>query len=91
MNLFGIEVIEHPLAVMRVPIRKHKRRAWMSDSYHRRVQKKWTKRWGTREEPCALFISPSAVGLPWRDALMLHPKAFALLRGLDGSSNDTRK
>ena len=40
-----IKVIESQLA--RLPAKRHKKRKWMSESYHRRIQKKWTKRFGT--------------------------------------------
>ncbi len=35
------------------PVRRHERRAWMSLSYHQRIQKKWIKRWGFTQKPCA--------------------------------------
>jgi hypothetical protein len=40
----GMRVIESPDAKM--PARVHKRRSGMSEAYHRRVQKKWNKRFG---------------------------------------------
>lgn len=30
----------------RTPARIHRRRRWMSDAYHHRIQKKWNKRFG---------------------------------------------
>lgn len=40
----GMRVIESPLA--RMPARVHKKRRWMSEAYHSRIQKKWNKRFG---------------------------------------------
>ena len=79
---FGISIIEHPLATMTFPNREHRRRRWMSDGYHRRIQKKWNKRFGTHQEPCAIFMSPGAVGLPGRDSLIIHPERIAMIRNL---------
>lgn len=28
------------------PAHRHKRKRWMSANYHKRIQKKWLKRWG---------------------------------------------
>lgn len=86
MNLFGINVTVHPLATMTEPNRKHKRRRWMSESYHRRIQKKWDKRFGTHQEPCAFFISPGAVGMSGRDTLYVHPERMAVIRNLAAAS-----
>jgi hypothetical protein len=80
MSLFGLKVVESPLAYLLVPNRKHKRRRWMSDKYHQRIQKKWTKRFGTHQEPCAIFMSPRAVGLPMDDMLALPSGYVALIR-----------
>jgi len=43
-SLFGMRVFQSPLA--KAPARKHKKRAWMSANYHKRIQKKWNKRFG---------------------------------------------
>lgn len=43
-SMFGMKVHVTPSA--KAPARKHKRRAWMSENYHRRIQKKWNKRFG---------------------------------------------
>lgn len=81
MNSFlGMKVIESPFAYITVANRQHKRRGWMSKAYHRRIQKKWLKRFGTHQEPCALFLSPRAVGLPMQDMLALPPGHIAMLR-----------
>lgn len=80
--MFGMKVIESPLAYMSQPNRVHKRRRWMRDSYHRRVQKKWTKRYGTHQVPCAIFMSPRAVGLGWPDMMMLPPWHIGLLKNV---------
>ena len=78
MSLYGIKVVESPLAVMQVPNRQHKRKRWMSNAYHARIQKKWRKRFGTHEEPCMIFMSPRAAGFPWPDMVVV--KNLDLLR-----------
>jgi hypothetical protein len=51
-RFMGMRVFESPLA--RMPARVHKRRRGMSEAYHRRVQKKWNKRFGY--VPAAFFV-----------------------------------
>ena len=43
------KVIPAPAGIY-MPVRQHIKKPWMSDSYHNRVQKKWTKRFGRRWE-----------------------------------------
>lgn len=66
MTFMGIEVYESPLCVRRVPVREHKEkfRTITCDTglirkliaprdrgnYHKRINKKWLKRYGTKEE-----------------------------------------
>lgn len=76
-----MKVFESPFAYTRVPNREHKKRRGMSEAYHRRIQKKWTKRYGTRQEPCIIFMNPRAVGLPMEEMLALPPGYIAMLRG----------
>lgn len=52
----GCYVIEHNLPPMVVPNRKHKKRRSQTEAYHQRVQKKWTKRWGTHLEQSVYFV-----------------------------------
>lgn len=40
----------------RVPVRKHKLKRWMTKSnYHQRIQKKWNKRFGFKDQRSFLF------------------------------------
>lgn len=55
MRFMGMRVIESPHA--RMPAKVHKRRGGMSEAYHRRIQKKWNKRFGY--VPAAFFIDAS--------------------------------
>lgn len=91
MSLFGLKIIESPLAQMPEPNRVHKRRRGMSERYHRRIQKKWNKRFGVRMVPCAIFMSPGAVGLDFLggDKLVIHPERIGLIRNL-ASRDDIR-
>lgn len=52
-----IKVFESEYA--RLPAKRHKKRKWMRESYHRRIQKKWTKRWGT--VPAAFAFAADAL------------------------------
>jgi hypothetical protein len=61
------------------PARPHKRPRWMSAAYHRRVQKKWLKRWGYRQEPCAYKIDPRAPAQLGEPYLVTHPRLAAKL------------
>lgn len=51
MNMNGYRIIpNNMLAEFNYePAKKHVKKSWMSDTYHRRVQKKWLKRFGRRE------------------------------------------
>ena len=80
MNMLGMKVVESPLANMTVPNRKHKRRRWMSEKYHKRIQKKWTKRFGTHQEPCAILFNPSILGMPLQEMMALPPGYISILR-----------
>lgn len=81
-NLFGIQIYTSPLATMTVPVRKHKKRRNQTSAYHRRVQKKWVKRWGTKKEECAFFINMDALGLGIGQRLVMHPNSFGILRNI---------
>lgn len=83
-SLFGIpvRVIDSDLCKRVVPVKQHRKRRNQSASYHRRIQKKWTKRYGTRVEHVAYFVSPSAAGLlGMADFLAVSPRSFGVLRG----------
>jgi hypothetical protein len=55
-GLFGIQVrVSKALEGLQWPARWHKKRRNQSEAYHRRVQKKWNKRFGTG--PAALLIN----------------------------------
>ena len=53
-SLFGLKVITSNL-LNNMPGRVHKKRKWMSWAYHRRIQKKWNKRFGVG--PVALLMN----------------------------------
>ncbi len=78
----GIEIRESLFALedTKQPVRVHKARSWMSASYHARVQKKWTKRFGTVKKPCIFKISPRACGLLGQDHFVAHPAIIAQIK-----------
>lgn len=82
-SLLGIQVRTSSFPLVRqVPIRAHKKRRTQSETYHRRIQKKWTKRFGTKPEHYALMIDPKAAGLIGGPSLVLDTRSMALLKGL---------
>lgn len=63
-NPFGaLRIVESPMAVQSVPKRSHKKRRNQTEAYHRRIQKKWTKRFGMKDVPCAYQINGGRFGL----------------------------
>lgn len=67
-----------PLATCTEPVKAHKQRRSQTKAYHKRIQKKWTKRYGTKQVPCAYMIDNTYLGGFGR-TLVAHP---SLLRGL---------
>lgn len=50
LSVAGLAVWQSSLLYdMQVPARRHKKRRNQTEAYHRRVQKKWLKRFGTVE------------------------------------------
>ena len=75
----GLRVVESPLAMTQpVPNRRHKKRRNQTEAYHRRIQKKWTKRFGTKQVPCAYQIDGGRFGLG--SMLVLPPGMMQQLR-----------
>ena len=72
------EVRQSPLAMRTVPVKAHKLRHAQTEAYHKRIQKKWTKRYGTKQVPCAYMIDNTYLGGFGR-TLVTHP---SLLHGL---------
>ncbi len=67
-----LQVRESPYATQTVPARVHKKRRNQRDAYHQRVQKKWVKRWGTKQVPGAYVVDASAIGGSGK-ILIMHP------------------
>lgn len=74
----GLRLVEHPMAVRSVPVRVHKKRRNQTEAYHRRIQKKWTKRFGMKDVPCAYQINGGRFGLG--SILILPPGMKAQMR-----------
>jgi hypothetical protein len=80
-TLFGIPVRCTPFPLEReVPVREHKKRRTQSASYHKRVQKKWVKRWGMKKERYALMFNPAALGMSGQPTMFLNPREMVMLR-----------
>lgn len=83
-SLFGIpvRVIDTDLCKRVVPVKRHTWRRNQSAAYHKRIQKKWAKRYGTKVETVAYFVSPAAAGLyGMLDFFAMSPQSFGALRG----------
>ena len=74
-----LQVRESPLALQTVPVKRHKKRRNQREAYHRRVQKKWTKRHGTKQVPAAYMIDNSVIG-GYGQTLVAHPSIVARLK-----------
>lgn len=68
---YGVNVISNELCIATEPMRKHSKTRSMSESYHTRVQKKWIKRFGTKQVPAA-YMTPHG--------LIAHPAIIEKLR-----------
>lgn len=78
-----IRVVESNLCVRKTgrPNKVHKVHRWMSDQYHRRIQKKWVKRYGLEEIPTA-YVLPAQKRWPSEVAelvVVIHPSLAAQL------------
>ena len=81
-SIFGIEVRQAPFPLERqVPKQLHKKKRGQTEAYHRRIQKKWTKRYGTKTERYALMMNPRAAGLVGGPAYLLDQRDMAMLKG----------
>jgi hypothetical protein len=74
-----LQVRESPMALQAVPVKRHKKRRNQTEAYHRRVQKKWTKRHGTKQVPAAYMIDNSVIG-GYGQTLVAHPSIVARLK-----------
>jgi hypothetical protein len=82
--LSGIQIRTSPYAYTYEPIKKHKHRSNQRASYHRRIQKKWAKRFGTKKVPCAFMVNGSILGMGF-DGMIVPPemaKSLALLKDI---------
>lgn len=82
MRWVGLPILENPLATNQVPARAHKRRRNQTEAYHRRVQKKWLKRFGTKSVPGA-YLMDARFAMPWAAPgriVVCHPEIAKLLR-----------
>jgi hypothetical protein len=70
--LFGMRIVPNELCVSMRPVKVHKKRRNQRDAYHRRVQKKWVKRFGQESSPCAYKLADGTI--------VAHPSIVAKLR-----------
>ncbi len=80
-NFSNMRIVENSLAVWHAPNRVHAKKG--STAYHRRIQKKWNKRFGTHEEPCIFVLNTAALtylGHEAAEMLVCHPELMATIR-----------
>lgn len=77
MNFHGIPIVENLLAMSTVPVREHKARFPFAGihptGYHARIQKKWTKRYGTKQVPAFFIVNNGQM-------IVTHPALLADIR-----------
>jgi hypothetical protein len=78
-NYAGIPVHVSPLCTATKRVREHVKRRTQSDAYHARIDKKWRKRFGTKQVPTLYFMDGRAV-LGMGERIMVHPSLLADLR-----------
>lgn len=83
MTFGGITIRSNPYlpSTRSVPVKKHAKRKG-SAAYHRRVQKKWTKRYGMKQERVAYVVDMAALGLGGGREVFINPSVLAMIRGL---------
>lgn len=79
-SLLGdIQIIENSVCERLVPSRPHIKQRTQSEAYHRRIDKKWLKRYGRKVEHVAYFFQDPLTG---QQFTALGPRAIAMLRNL---------
>lgn len=79
-SIFGMPVVSSVLSTILVPKRQHQEKPWHSGRvYHRRVQKKWNKRYGMFASPAVYMIDARLIGLGGRQTMIAHPDILAAL------------
>lgn len=71
-TFLGVKVTQSHAAVTFEPARRHRRSKSQTAAGHRRVQKKWTKRFGTTAKPCAYRLADGS--------LVVHPTIYEAMR-----------
>ncbi len=72
-SLFGFRLIENPhiQEFFTIPNKRHFQNSNMSNFYHKRIQKKWNKRFGCKTERQIIKNG---------DNLIAHPKTIELIK-----------
>lgn len=75
MSLYGMRLLvsDHALEKTNQPKREHAAKPWMRGRcYHKRIQKKWAKRFGMVMKPCYFQLG--------RNTLIAHPSIAKEIR-----------
>lgn len=76
----GIRVVESPLATTEEPKKRHVKMRTQSENYHRRVQKKWNKRFGMERVPGCYMMDMAWLGMGMGKVLVAHPEIAKKIR-----------
>jgi len=83
INWPGMALRESLMATTMKPNKVHKHRRGQTKAYHARIQKKWTKRFGTQQVPGAFMLDNRAISLfggAGGKTLVVHPALMGKLR-----------
>lgn len=81
-SFLNMRVVENKYAVWQKPNREHNARKG-PPAYHRRIQKKWNKRFGTSEAPAVFIMGAEPLtylGIEGDKTIIAHPELFAQIR-----------
>lgn len=76
-----VRVYESPLVEFLVPNRVHLKRRTQSEKYHQRIQKKWIKRFGRKQDNRVLMFSDPMFG----HGIVASPHHFAMIKNIAGA------
>lgn len=61
-----------------IPVRQHVKRRTQSERYHKRIQKKWLKRFGRKQNDCVYMFSDPMFG----HGMIASPKHAVMIRNV---------
>lgn len=77
-QLGPFRVYESPFLDCLIPVRQHVKRRTQSERYHKRIQKKWLKRFGRKQNDCVYMFSDPMFG----QGLITSPQHAVMIRNV---------